>query len=105
MRAPASSAQRALDKAYGAAVERLRLALPDSAKPDKIQDADRITADAIGALRGMGPSAWIEFDERGGYRDAEQWRFAVVRRARNSARFGRRLLDAINERVPGRPYA
>lgn len=92
---------RAADRAYGEAIRRLREALPDNQQD---QDADTLAQRALDALRGMGPGAWIEFDERGGYRDAG-WRFGLVRRMRNSPAWTRPLMDAINTRVPERPFA
>jgi hypothetical protein len=102
-RPPHDRHQRAVWRAYGAAIERLRAALDEPAVTDSV--AEHHTVLAIEALRGMGPAAWIMFDERDGYRDAEPWRFAIVRRARNSATWGPRLLAAVNERLPGRAHA
>lgn len=55
----------------------------------------------IDAMRGMGADAWIEFDERSGYRDFPDV-FGRVRQVRNSPMYGPALIRAVNERVRGR---
>ena len=73
-----------------AAYTRLRAAIPDPAQP-----GDDFPEKVIAALRGIGAAAWIELDERSGYRDLGPW-FSLVRQTRNSARFGPALICAVN---------
>lgn len=74
-----------------AAYARIRAAVPDPTAP-----GDDFPEKIIAALRGIGASAWIELDERTGYRDLGMW-FSLVRQTRNSPRFGPALIRAVNE--------
>lgn len=91
---PKQRARLATWRAYDQACQRLRAALPDPAEP-----AETAAPKVIEALRGMGAAAWIELDERSGYRDLGP-HFALVRQTRNSPRFGPDLIRAVNGRRP-----
>jgi len=80
-------------KAYGRAIDNMRAAFPHR---DLARTAGWMN-DVVVALRGMGWMAWQELDERGGYRDLEDWRFALVRQTRNSPIYGPCLIEAVNE--------
>jgi hypothetical protein len=77
---------RALDQAR----RRLQAACPDPEEP-----AATAAPKVIEALRGMGAAAWIELDERSGWRDFGPW-FSMVRQTRNSPVFGPQLIRAVN---------
>lgn len=78
---------------YEAAIGRMRVTFPTRGSVT-VANAAELT---IECLRGMGWLAWQELDERSGYRDLEDWRFALVRQTRNSPLWGRPLLEAVNE--------
>lgn len=83
--------KEAMWAALEAAYSRLRAAIPEPSNPP-----GDFPALVIEALRGMGAAAWIELDERSGYRDLGGL-FALVRQTRNSPSFGPALIRAVNE--------
>jgi hypothetical protein len=87
-------------QAYDDACKRLIQGLPDN--PDLL-DFDEIARKVIFACEGMGGAAWIELDERQGYRDLGNL-FAYVRQTRNSPAYGPALFKAVNRKVPGRAW-
>jgi hypothetical protein len=92
----AQRAQKAMWSALEAAYGRLRAAIPDPDKP-----GEGFPGEVITALRGIGGDAWIELDERSGYRDLGSW-FSLVRQTRNSPVWGPQLIRAVNECAGGR---
>lgn len=86
-------ARLAMWRACGQAYDRLCAAIPDPSQP-----GDDFPLKVIEAFRGMGAAAWIETDERSGWRDLGPGWFALVRQTRNSPRFGPDLIRAVNER-------
>lgn len=80
-------------RAYGRAMDRMRATFPTRGSVT-VANAESLV---IEALRGIGWLAWQEIDERGGYRDLEDWRFSLVRQTRNSPQWGPRLIAAVNE--------
>jgi hypothetical protein len=92
----ADRARRAMFAKLEDAYASLRAAIPDPAQPDNL-----FMGAVIDALRGLGGDAWIELDERSGYRDLGPW-FSLVRQTRNSPVWGPELIRAVNERAGGR---
>lgn len=91
---PEQRARLAMWRSYDQARQRLVAAIPDPAEP-----AETAAPKVIRALRGMGWGAWIELDERAGYRDFGP-HFSLVRQIRNSPTFGPQLIRAVQERRP-----
>jgi hypothetical protein len=86
---PAERARLRMWRSMEGARKRLVAAIP---APDQPGDFAPLVIDA---LRGMGWAAWVELDERSGYRDWGAW-FSLVRQVRNSPTHGTRLLRAVN---------
>lgn len=90
-------------KAYGEALERIRKAgLPEGG--EATESFDMIAERVIFACTGMGWGAWVELDERSGYRELPGL-FHWVRQTRNSPKFGRDLIRAVNMKTAGRTFS